>query len=612
MLLCKNRARMNPWLSDQARSLYLRDRDEKLGPYRLLFQPYRIHCYHFECTEMLKRMLFVSALPLVSPMPSRRAACGVALALFFAPMYREVQPFVRDATNKLAILASYAVLLTYGGALVIATDLDEKLNRFAFGCILIGVNVIILFAVIVFGAKRHAESGLWQRELTDEDCRLLDAVMVGNAAATPSDSEHGDLEMTSMTRSMEHERDLRVSENNVILQQLLIPPHEVKIERKVGAGSFGEVFVGMCLGTRVAIKTMHVINEVSVQGFRAEILLTSTLRHPNIVGFVGAAWSRELTCLLLEWASNGSMGDLLASRTVTLEWNEPLLRLATDVARGMVYMHGRSYYDEVTGVHTSCVLHRDLKPDNALITEWRRAKVSDFGTSRALDAGADMTIVGTPLFAAPEVMRGDAYDQAVDVYSFGMILVNMAVREHGILPFISGRWQAAYNAAEVPNPNSIVFRRVLRTLWDEGWRPFSTADSLPNTPQSVNNLAARCCAHDPSARPTFRDILDELTAPCLENVEPTSSMVGGAQRVDPRGAASPIPSLSGGSLPDPSVLRSVAAAGAREQARNEHIRRHSGQFRSSAVRSWLDVQRPEKGKGPGDGALRPSSSSLSM
>jgi len=113
VLLCKNRARMNPWLSDQARSLYLRDRDEKLGSYRLLFQPYRIHCYHFECIEMLKRMLFVSALPLVSPMPSRRAACGVALALFFAPMYREVQPFVRDATNKLAILASYAVLLTY-------------------------------------------------------------------------------------------------------------------------------------------------------------------------------------------------------------------------------------------------------------------------------------------------------------------------------------------------------------------------------------------------------------------------------------------------------------------------------------------------------------------
>ena len=147
---------------------------------------------------------------------------------------------------------------------------------------------------------------------------------------------------------------------------------------------------------------------------------------------------------------------------------------------------------------------------------------------------------------------------------------------------------------------------------DEGWRPFSTADSLPNTPEAVNDLAARCCAHDPSARPTFRVILDELTAPCLEDVEPTSSMVGDAQRVEPRGAASPIPSLSGGSLPGSSVLRSIAAAGAHEQARNEHIRRYSGQFRSSAVRSRLEAQRLAKGKGSEDGAFRLSSTPQSM
>ena len=109
-----------------------------------------------------------------------------------------------------------------------------------------------------------------------------------------------------------------------------------------------------------------------------------------------------------------------------------------------------------------------------------------------------------------------------------------------------------------------------------------------------------------------------------------------------RGATSPLPSLGAAAADDEDIAElvdehgkiyfhnkksgrtgwtreevalrvgSVAAVDAREQARNEHIRRHSGQFRSSAVRSRLDAQRSEKGKGPEDGAFRLSSTSLSM
>ena len=536
VILLKHRKHMNPWLSDEARSLYLRNKDPKLASFSFLFQVYRIDYYAFECAEMFRRLLFIGIIPLVSSSSSRRAACGVALALFFTATYREMQPFVRDATNTLAQVASYVVLFTYGGALAIATGLDKKLNPFVFGSVLLGVNLAILVAVLGFGVRKHAEGSQWLRELTEDECELLGAMMEGRGVLAACGEGGGDLEMVGS----ESDHGLQVKENNELLKQVLISPKEIVIDKRIGAGSFGEVFSGTCLGAPVAIKTMHVINEISVQGFRLEILMTRSLRHPCIVGFVGATWSRELTCLLLEWMPHGSMGDLIKSKKEPLDWNEPLLRLVTDVARGMVYMHGRDYIDELTGVAQKCVLHRDLKPDNALITPWRGAKISDFGTSRAFNTGTDMTVVGTPLFAAGEVMRAEDYDETVDVYSFGMILVNVAVRDQGLVPFISSRWQAAFQAQKVPNPNSIGFRRVMRCIWDDGWRPFSSEDTLPNAPLSLSDLAVRCCDHDPSARPSFQDILAELIGPCLKEVEKEERPIVGTNDREPghRAAAS--------------------------------------------------------------------------
>ena len=109
--------------------------------------------------------------------------------------------------------------------------------------------------------------------------------------------------------------------------------------------------------------------------------------------------------------------------------------MATDIARGMVYLHAREYYDDDTGRLQRCImhrcatlsllepdissssllgrgrshapprLHRDLKPENVLVTEFMSGKISDFGTSRTKDArDAEMTAsVGTPVFVAPEV-----------------------------------------------------------------------------------------------------------------------------------------------------------------------------------------------------------------
>jgi serine/threonine protein kinase len=66
--------------------------------------------------------------------------------------------------------------------------------------------------------------------------------------------------------------------------------------------------------------------------------------------------------MVLEWIPKGSLGDLLANPDVKLTWTDPLLRLAVDIARGMEYLHGKRYFDEMDKTYKECILHRDLKP----------------------------------------------------------------------------------------------------------------------------------------------------------------------------------------------------------------------------------------------------------
>jgi serine/threonine protein kinase len=92
--------------------------------------------------------------------------------------------------------------------------------------------------------------------------------------------------------------------------QVLLAPSDVQLRRRVGRGAFGEVFLGECCGAPEAVKTMLDVTDTSAREFRAEILLTAALRHPNVIGFVGCCWGGDLTCLVLEWAARGNLGAL--------------------------------------------------------------------------------------------------------------------------------------------------------------------------------------------------------------------------------------------------------------------------------------------------------------
>ena len=159
---------------------------------------------------------------------------------------------------------------------------------------------------------------------------------------------------------------------------------------------------------------------------------------------------------------------------------------------------------------THC-LHRDLKPENVLVSEFITGKISDFGASRAKDAhNMNMTTAGTPAFAAPEIFRGEGrYSEKVDVYSFGIVLVEVAVVTGGLPKFVLKRWQEDF-PSETKSAEAI-----FNCIWDGSWHPL-TADNgacLSTAPSRIQGLAARCCAFDPRARPSFSEILDFLSGP---------------------------------------------------------------------------------------------------
>jgi len=536
---------LSPEERQEEEELFLeqRDKNESLDALRFLFNDYKCNKWWFEVSDMYRRIIFIGVLPLTSSNPTTKASFGCILAILSVVYFREAEPYRVEQTNRLAYVAQFTILLTFYGALSIDSGvmLTFGLGNFGIAVFLFLTNLIIITSVIGLTWQRFhvvRKESRWKRALTDAEYQIVNEVMsMDDDPAYRSSRKEGeefssDIEgsislvdlrssMSTTTSTNSHETTAKTKKDKEVhamkvLSQYLIHSEDIFMKKRLGAGAFGEVFTGTCMGEPVAIKTMLEVTEENVKEFRSEILLTATLRHPNIVNFVGACWGKELICMVLEWVSKGSLTDFLGKKSsMKHRWDDPLLRLTCDIARGMKYLHTRSYYDEQEKEVKECILHRDLKPDNVLVSEYIAGKISDFGTSRAKGVeDVIMTGVGTPLFVAPEVMRGEYYDEKADVYSFGMTLIVITIADP-ILKFIGERWRIDFDKKKIPTQPM----RLIRPMTEDGWRPITTENPIPFAPSSIHSLLIRCCSHQVSERPSFETILDELMTKCKEEID---------------------------------------------------------------------------------------------
>ncbi|TMW63243.1 hypothetical protein Poli38472_002184 [Pythium oligandrum] len=289
-----------------------------------------------------------------------------------------------------------------------------------------------------------------------------------------------DKEKNVVEQMLNSNKGLRMAEINF---------HDLKLQKIIGAGAFGEVIKGTYCGTPVVVKRMlrNKINEDNLRMFGDEIQLMMNLRHPNIVQFIGASWnSYSNICFVTEFLERGDLFGVLRNPEIKLTWAEPILRMTIDTSRGMAYLHSMK----------PPIIHRDLKSMNILVSSTWGCKISDFGLSREKSVDETMSITGTPLWLPPEMIRGERYTEKADVYSFGIVLSELDTRK---IPYHDIKAKGARN-------KKVSGSTLMHMVAYQNLRPSLS----PNCMDSVRDLYERCTSDDQSLRPTFQEIVEIL------------------------------------------------------------------------------------------------------
>ncbi|XP_010486178.1 PREDICTED: mitogen-activated protein kinase kinase kinase YODA-like [Camelina sativa] len=254
---------------------------------------------------------------------------------------------------------------------------------------------------------------------------------------------------------------------------------DLTIVEQIGQGSCGTVYHGLWFGSDVAVKVFskQEYSEEVIESFKQEVLLMKRLRHPNVLLFMGAVTSPQRLCIVSEFLPRGSLFRLLQRSTSKLDWRRRI-HMALDIARGMNYLH-----------HCSPpIIHRDLKSSNLLVDRNWTVKVADFGLSRIKHETylTSKSGKGTPQWMAPEVLRNESADEKSDIYSFGVVLWELATEK---IP-----WETL-NSMQVIGAVGFMNQRL-------------------EIPKDIDprwiSLMESCWHSDTKLRPTFQELMEKL------------------------------------------------------------------------------------------------------
>ncbi|CAN6362532.1 unnamed protein product [Urochloa humidicola] len=288
-----------------------------------------------------------------------------------------------------------------------------------------------------------------------------------------------------------------VSQEADIAERMIIPIDELAKAtnnfdkaRELGGGGHGTVYKGILSNLHVvAIKKSKITVQKEIDEFINEVAILSQINHKNVVKLFGCCLETKVPLLVYEFISNGTLYDHLhVDGLRSLSWGNRL-RIATEVASSLAYLHSSV---------SNPIIHRDIKSSNILLDDALTSKISDFGASRYIPIGKEgltSRIQGTRGYMDPLCFQTGRLTEKSDVYSFGVLLVELLTRSK---PFSylspDGDSLAAHfvNLLAQGNVVQIIDPQVVEEKGEQI--------------QEVSTLAASCVNIRGEERPTMRQV----------------------------------------------------------------------------------------------------------
>ncbi|XP_031286023.1 putative leucine-rich repeat receptor-like protein kinase At2g19210 [Pistacia vera] len=266
-------------------------------------------------------------------------------------------------------------------------------------------------------------------------------------------------------------------------------------ERVLGKGGFGAVYHGYLDNTQVAVKMLSASSAQGYKEFQAEVELLLEVHHKNLTSLVEYCDEGKNIGLIYEFMANGNLEAHLSGKNENvLKW-EGRLRIATEAAHGLEYLHSDCRQPTV---------HRDVKSTNILLNEKFQAKLSDFGLSRIflVESGTHVSITniaGTPGYLDPEYYISNRLTEKSDVYSFGVVLLEIITSK----PVIEKSFERTHISQSV---NLMLTKGDIKNIVD----PRLHGDFDINSVWKAVEIAMACVSRDSTKRPTMHQVVMEL------------------------------------------------------------------------------------------------------
>lgn len=289
----------------------------------------------------------------------------------------------------------------------------------------------------------------------------------------------------------------------------------------IGSGASSTVYKGQLVnGMTVAIKKLKVEFEAEAQRcFIAECKTLGKIRHRNLVKIMGVISNWDVKILILQFMPSGSLDMHLHGNSTQLDW-ATRLRIAMGIAEALLYLHEECGIGEI--------VHCDIKPSNILLDEEFEAHINDFGIARLIDpqlSGSTLssTLRGSIGYMAPEFAYSQKVSAKGDVYSYGVVLLEIVTR---ISPNTSNNSyvNVGLNESEAQSSSSsssslvewvggLYPGRLMHDVVDDALKVNATPLTIHQI-DSVVKLALSCTHLTPSKRPSMKEALSTLNGIC--------------------------------------------------------------------------------------------------